>query len=66
MSATEIISQIESMPREEQRKVFVYLQTREIGTKVSESEGGQVSEEFKAIANEVFTKNTELFRKLAQ
>ena len=66
MSATEIISQIESMPREEQRKVFVYLQTREIGTKASESEGGQVSEEFKAIANEVFTKNTELFRKLAQ
>jgi hypothetical protein len=66
MSVTEIISQIERMPREEQRKVFVHLQTHEIGTKPLENELGQVSDEFKAIADEVFTKNAELFRKLAQ
>ena len=66
MSATEIISQIECLPREEQRKVFVHLQTHQIGTKPHETETAQVSEEFKAIADEVFTKNAELFRKLAQ
>ena len=66
MSATEIISQIESLPREEQRRVFVHLQTHQIGTNPREIATDQVSEELKAIADEVFTKNAELFRKLAQ
>jgi len=67
MSATEIIQQLESLPLEEQRKVFAYVRAHEAGTSAP---GGQptgiVSEEFKKIAGEVFSKNDELFRKLAQ
>ena len=66
MSAIEIINQIERMPREEQRKVFEHLQAHQIGAQPVEPQTGEVSEEFKAIADEVFTKNAELFRKLAQ
>ena len=62
MSATEIIQQIENLPLEEQRKVFAYLQAHEVGTGTP----GGVSNEFKKIAGEVFSKNDELFRKLAQ
>ena len=62
MSATEIIQQLENLPLEEQRKVFAYLQAHEVGT----SAPGVVSDEFKKIAGEVFSKNDELFRKLAQ
>ena len=58
MSATEVIEEIRQLPREEQRKVVDYV--RELVTT------GQVSEEFKRIADEVFTTNAELFRKLAQ
>lgn len=65
MSATEIIQRIQEMPHEEQRKVFDYLQSHDIGTHPEEADG-KISEEFKAIADEVFTKNAEMFRKLAQ
>jgi mRNA-degrading endonuclease RelE of RelBE toxin-antitoxin system len=58
MSATEVIEEIKQLPREEQRKVVDYV--RELVTT------SQVSEEFKRIADEVFTTNAELFRKLAQ
>lgn len=58
MSATEIIEQIRQLPREEQRKVVAYVQELETN--------GEVSEEFKRLADEVFTTNAELFRKLAQ
>ncbi len=58
MSATEVIEEIKQLPREEQRKVVDYV--RELVTT------GQVSEEFKRIADDVFTTNAELFRKLAQ
>jgi ABC-type cobalamin/Fe3+-siderophores transport system ATPase subunit len=58
MSATEIIEQIRQLPREEQRKVVAYIHELETT--------GEVSEEFKRMADEVFTKNSELFRKLAQ
>ena len=57
MSATEVIEEFKQLPREEQRKVAAY---------VRELETGEVSEEFKRIADEVFTTNDELFRKLAQ
>jgi len=67
MSATEIIQQLESLPLEEQRKVFVYLQAHEAGASAPGGKpAGVVSEEFKQIAGEVFSKNDELFRKLAQ
>lgn len=58
MSANEVIEQIKQLPREEQRKVVAYVHEL-----VS---SGKVSEEFRRIADEVFTTNAELFRKLAQ
>ena len=58
MSAVEVIKEIKPLPREEQRKVVDYV--RELVT------AGEVSDEFKRIADEVFTTNAELFRKLAQ
>jgi len=58
MSATEVIEEIKQLPREEQRKVAAYIHQLE--------SAGEVSEEFKRIADEVFKTNDELFRKLAQ
>lgn len=66
MSATEVIQQIESMPPEEQRKVFSYLQEHVMGTPSGRAGAASVSEDFKAAADEVFALNTEMFRKLAQ
>jgi len=57
MSATEVIEEIKQLSPEEQRKVAAYIH---------QLESGEVSEEFKRIADEVFTTNDELFRKLAQ
>ena len=65
MSAAEVIEQIEKLPREEQAKVAEYMQKLEAGVKTGPQVAG-VSEEFKRIADEVFTTNAELFRKLAQ
>jgi hypothetical protein len=64
MSAVEVIEQIKRLPREEQRKVAVFLDEIEkpIASRVSKP---QVSEEFKRVADEVFATNAELFRKLA-
>ena len=58
MSAAEVIEEIKQLPREEQRKVAAYVHQLE--------STGEVSEEFKRIADEVFRTNDELFRKLAQ
>ncbi|HEY2329173.1 MAG TPA: hypothetical protein VGI63_05110 [Verrucomicrobiae bacterium] len=58
MSATEVIEEFKQLPRDEQRKVAAYIHELETN--------GEVSEEFKRIADEVFTSNDELFRKLAQ
>jgi hypothetical protein len=58
MSATEVIEEFKQLPREEQRKVAAYIHETE--------NNGEVSEEFKRIADEVFKTNDELFRKLAQ
>ena len=58
MSATEVIEEIKQLPPEEQRKVVAFI--HEIESR------GEVSEEFKRIADEVFKTNDELFRKLAQ
>ena len=59
MSATEVIQEIKQLPREEQQKVADFVR------QMVESHG-EVSEEFKRIADKVFTTNDELFRKLAQ
>ncbi len=58
MSAAQIIEEFKQLPREEQRKVAAYIHEVE--------NNGEVSEEFKRIADEVFKTNDELFRKLAQ
>lgn len=66
MSVAEVIKQIESMPPEEQRKVFAYFREHAIETVPSSNDAGGVNDDFKASADEIFTKNSELFRKLAQ
>ena len=58
MSATEVIEEIKQLSPEELQKVAAFLHQIE--------SGGEVSEEFKRIADDVFTTNDELFRKLAQ
>ena len=58
MSATQVIEEIRQLPREEQKKVAAFVRKLE----ASET----VDEDFKRVADEVFTKNAELFRKLAQ
>lgn len=63
MSAIEVIEQIKLLPREEQEKVAAFLDGVTDGTLKPE---GRVSDQFKSLADEVFTTNTELFRKLAQ
>lgn len=64
MSAVEVIEQFKQLPQEEQTKVKEFVN----GSPVSPSQGSkrEVDEEFKKIADHVFTKNAELFRKLAQ
>ena len=65
MSAVEVIEEIRRLPREERQKVSEYL--RVVGeTSVPAAANGGVSDEFKQLADEVFTTNAELFRKLAQ
>ena len=49
MSATEVIEEIKQLPREEQRKVAAFIHQLE--------SRGEVSEEFKKMADEVFTTN---------
>ena len=61
MSAIEVIEQIKQLPRDEQRKVAAFLSET-----TDAPEKPEVSEEFKRVADEVFTTNAELFRKLAQ
>lgn len=63
MSATEVIEQIKKLPREEQQKVVAFIHAAEDSGAL---QGPKVSEEFKRVADKVFTTNAELFRKLAQ
>ena len=65
MSAIEVIEQIKKLPREEQRKVVNFIHAAEDAGTI-EKPSGKVSEEFKRSADEMFTTNAELFRKLAQ
>ena len=62
MSANEVIEQIKQLPREEQQRVALFIRTLEQGG----TPAAGVSEEFKRVADEVFTTNAELFKKLAQ
>jgi hypothetical protein len=65
MSAIEVIETIKHLPREEQAQVVSFVHTLE-QQNIPHKSTAKVSEEFKRIADEVFTTNDELFRKLAQ
>jgi hypothetical protein len=64
MSAIEVIEQIKNLPADEQAKVKEFVN----GVLAPSTSGikREVDEEFKKVADHVFTKNAELFRKLAQ
>lgn len=79
MSVAEIIELIRKLPREEQEKVFAFVKSlveaealrEEPGVRYMDAgappkPGAKVTEEFKRTADEMFTTNAELFRKLAQ
>ena len=64
MSATEVIREIKKLPVEEKRKILSFLEAEEKCQPREKAE--EVSAEFKAVAGGVFSRNVELFRKLAQ
>ena len=64
MSAVEIIAAIEKLPDEEREKVSNFVRKLDAGKEATQN--NPVSAEFKALADEVFTTNAELFRKLAK
>ena len=81
MSAVEVIEEFKKLPADEQANRFIALRAaleREVVAlkerlaeieHVLNAEGAQpvkVDEDFQKIADHVFTKNAELFRKLAQ
>ncbi|MBE0541260.1 MAG: hypothetical protein IH623_07740 [Verrucomicrobia bacterium] len=65
MSAVDVIEQIKKLPREEQAKVAEFVHEAEISGELQLPDR-RVSSEFKRVADEVFTNNADLFRKLAQ
>jgi hypothetical protein len=65
MSAAEVIETIKSLPREEQQKVVSFIHAAE-NSGALEKPQSKVSDDFKRSADEMFTTNAELFRKLAQ
>jgi len=63
MSAAEIIEQIKQLSPEERREVFSLV--HDLEREPAAAEDG-VSPEFRRLADKVFNRNEELFRKLAQ
>jgi hypothetical protein len=64
MSAVEVIEQFKNLPADEQAKVKQFVNG--IPATSAQKPKGHVDDDFKKIADHVFTKNAELFRKLAQ
>ena len=62
MSAQEVIEQIKNLPPEEQVKVTEFVRAQQ-GSQVTSQ---KVNDDFKRVADHVFTNNEELFRKLAK
>lgn len=62
MNASTVIAEIESLPKGEQEKVAAYV--RQTFPKLAQD--GAVDAEFQVIADDMFKRNDELFRKLAQ
>ena len=64
MTAKEVMEQIERLPKEEQEKLFAhYMGVQAVPGAVPAS--CEVSERFRRIAAEMFTENSELFKKLS-
>jgi hypothetical protein len=64
MSAVEVIEEFKKLPVDEQAKVKEFVNANSASS--SAEAGREVDEQFKKVADHVFTKNAELFRKLAQ
>jgi hypothetical protein len=64
MSAVEIIEEISRLPAEERAKIKEFVNGG--AAPLAQNSPRAVDGEFKKIAEHVFTKNAELFRKLAQ
>jgi hypothetical protein len=64
MSAVEVIEEFKKLPADEQAKVKEFVNGNPAPSAAKPKR--EVDEEFKKIADHVFTKNAELFRKLAQ
>jgi len=62
MNASTVIAEIESLPKAEQEKVAAYVRK----SFPKQALEGAVDAEFQAIADDMFKRNDELFRKLAQ
>jgi len=67
MTATQVIEEIERMPKAEQERVFAFVAMK---SPASNGRSDQVSymdpQQAKAISDELFRDHPELFRKLAQ
>ena len=64
MSAVEVIEEFKKLPTDEQVKVKEFVNGSPAPSPAKPK--SEVDEEFKKVADHVFTKNAELFRKLAQ
>jgi len=65
VSAIEVIEEIRKLPPEDQEKVAAFCRQL-TNERASDKAPQKVSEEFTRVADEVFTTNAELFRKLAE
>jgi hypothetical protein len=64
MSAVEVIEEFKKLPMDEQVKVKEFVNGSSASSPARPKR--EVDEKFKKVADHVFTKNAELFRKLAQ
>ena len=64
ISAVEVIEEFKKLPTDEQVKVKEFVNASSAPSPATPKRA--VDEEFKKVADQVFTKNAELFRKLAQ
>jgi hypothetical protein len=65
MNAAEVIGQIKKLPREEQQNVLAFIHAAE-NAGALQNPGAKVTEEFRRVADEMFSTNAGLFRKLIQ
>lgn len=66
MSATEIIAEIQRLPKQEQEVIYEFVQQREATERAKPAIRYVDDASFGKALDRVLTNNTELFRKLAQ